>query len=138
MRGWIVVGCYLPLSDREGKAQRLVEQALRDKLTGTLPLVIGDLNANLDAPRSRQEEVLVQDTEEHGLGCAPRHFQVRCGRHLRERWTWRQARENTTRLGKRRWNRSRPDYILIPEAERKRVKNCRWVFPPTIAPTIAP
>ena len=65
----------------------MVEQALRDKPAGTMPLVIGNLNANLDAPRSRQEEVLAQDMEEHGLGCVSRHFRVRRGRHLGGRWT---------------------------------------------------
>ena len=80
---FFVVGCYFPPSDKEGKAQRLVEQALQDKPAGSMPLVIGDLNANLDAPRSRQEEVLAQNMGEHGLGCASRHFQVRRGRHLR-------------------------------------------------------
>ena len=39
----------------------MVEQALRDKPVGSMPLVIGDMNANLDAPRSRQEEVLAQN-----------------------------------------------------------------------------
>ena len=67
---------------------------------------------------------------DHGLECASRHFRVRRGRHLRGRWTWRQARENATRLGERRWVRSRPDYIMIPAAERKRVKSVRRIFPP--------
>ena len=49
--------------------QRLVDQALQDKPMGSIPLVIGDLNANLDAPRSQREEVLAQDMEKHGLGC---------------------------------------------------------------------
>ena len=108
----------------------MVVQALRDKPAGTMPLVLGDMNADLDAPRSRGEEVLAQDMADHGLECASRHFRVRRGRHLRGRWTWRQARANATRLGERRWVRSRPDYILIPAAERKRVKSWRRIFPP--------
>ena len=55
---FFAIGCYFPLSDKEGEAQRLVEQALRDKPTDSMSLVIGDLNANLDAPRSQREEVL--------------------------------------------------------------------------------
>ena len=131
---FFAVGCYLAPSDKEGEARRLVAQALRDKPAGTMPLVIGDLNANLDAPRSREEEVLSHDMAEHDLECASRHFRVRCGRRrgrgrrLRGRWTWRQARENATRLGERRWVRSRPDYILVPAAERKRVKSVRRIF----------
>ena len=95
-----------------------------------MPLVIGELNANLGAPRSQQEEVLAQNMGEHGLGYASRHFQVRHGQHLRGRWTYRKAKENATWLGDRRLVRSRPDHILIPEAEQKRVKNCRWIFLP--------
>ena len=63
----------------------MAEQALWDKPAGSMPLVIGDLNANLDAPRSRREEGLAQNMGEHGLRCASRHFQVRRGRHLRGR-----------------------------------------------------
>ena len=60
-------------------------QALREKPASTMPLVLGDLNANLNAPRSRGGEVLLQDMAEHGLECASRHFRVRSGRHLRGR-----------------------------------------------------
>ena len=58
---FFVVGCYFASSDKEGGAQRLVEQALRDKPAGSMPLVIGDSNANLDSPQSRREEVLAQN-----------------------------------------------------------------------------
>ena len=51
---FFAVGCYLAPSDTMGRAQRLVEQALWDKPEGSMPLVIGDLNANLDAPRSQR------------------------------------------------------------------------------------
>ena len=47
---FLAVGCYFPPSDKEEAAQWLVEQALRDKPAGSMPLVIGNLNANLDAP----------------------------------------------------------------------------------------
>ena len=127
---FFVVGCYFPPFDKEGKAQWLVEQVLRDKPAGSMPLVIGDLNANLDAPRSRREEVLAQNMGEHGLGCASRHFQVRHGRHLRGRWTYRTVKENAIQLGDRRWVRSRPDHMLIPEEERKRIMSCQSIFLP--------
>ena len=86
---FFVVGCYLEPSDTLGRAQQLVERALRDKPEGSMPLVIGDLNANLDAPRSRREEVLLQSLAGEGLGCATRHFQVQRKRHVRGKWTWR-------------------------------------------------
>ena len=64
------------------------------------------------------------------MECATRHFQVRRRRHVRGRWTWRRAKEEATRAGDRRWVRSRPDYILFPAQERRRIKRCRWVLPP--------
>ena len=100
------------------------------KSAGSMPLVIGNLNANLDAPRSRKKEVMAQDMGEHGLGYVSRHFWMRQGQHLQRRWTWRRVKKDTTRLGGHRLVHSRSNYILIPEAERKRMKNCRWIFPP--------
>ena len=47
---WFVVGCYLPPSDKGGEAQRLVTAALEGAPAGSLPLVIGDLNSDLDFP----------------------------------------------------------------------------------------
>ena len=49
------VGYHFLLSDREEKEQRLVDQTLPDKPVGSIPLVIGDLNANLDTPRPYYE-----------------------------------------------------------------------------------
>ena len=95
---FFVVGCYLAPSDTLGRAQKLVEQALRDKPEGSMPLVIGDLNANLDAPRSRREEVLSQLLAGEGLGCATRHFQVRRRKHVRGRWTFRREQLKASRL----------------------------------------
>ena len=132
---FFAVGCYFLPSDKEGKARKLMEKALRERPKGTTPLVLGDLNVNLDAPRSLEEESLSQEMGEHGLECATRHFQVRRRRHVRGRWTFRRAKEEATRAGDRRWVRSRPDYILFPAQERRRIKRCRWVFPPTTTPT---
>ena len=49
---FFAVGCYFAPPDKEGEPQRLVEQTLRDKPTGSMPIVIGNLNANLDNIRS--------------------------------------------------------------------------------------
>ena len=54
------------------------------------------------------------------------------------RWTYRRVKENATRRGKCRGVHSRLDHILILEAERKQIKNCRCNSPPTTAPTTAP
>ena len=121
---FFVVWCYFASSDKEGKAQKLVEKALRERPEGTMPLVIGDINANLDAPRSPGEEELAQMLGDHGLGCASCHFRVRRRWHVRGRWIWRREKGEATRLGNRRWIRSRPDHFLVREEERKRIKRC--------------
>ena len=72
------VGCYFLLSDKEVKAQRLVDQALRDKPAGSMLLMIGDLNANLDAPWSRREEVLAQNMGGGGTAWGARRATSRC------------------------------------------------------------
>ena len=127
---FFAVGCYFPPSDKKGEARKLAEKALRERPKGTMPLVLGDLNVNLDVPRNEEEESLSQEMGEHGLECATRHFQVRRRRHVRGRWTWRRAKGEATRAGDRRWVRSRPDYILFSAQERRRIKRCRWVLPP--------
>ena len=119
---FFAVGCYFPPSDKEGKAQWLVEQALRDKPVGTMPLAIGEHQLGRSTEPTRGGS-----GAEHG-GLRPR---VHHGRHLRGRLTWRQIKENATRLDNHRWIHSRPDAILIPKAERKRVKSCRRISPPS-------
>ena len=59
---------------------------------GSKPLLIGDLNSDLDFPRDRQEEILAADLEERGLRCVTRGFSPRRTRWTRGRWTWRQRR----------------------------------------------
>ena len=44
---------------------------------GPKPLLIGDLNANLDFPLDRQEEILTADLGERRLRCATRSFHPR-------------------------------------------------------------
>ena len=119
---FVTVGCYFPPSDEERRSQRLVEQALWDKPKGSMPLIIGDLNADLYNPRNRREEVLSQTMGEHSLECASHHLRVQRHCHVRGRWTWRQEKTAATRPGDRRWIRSRPDYFLIREEDRKRIK----------------
>ena len=79
---WYVVGCYLPPSDKEGEAQRRVLQALGEQPEGTKPLIIGDLNASLDVPRTTQEEVLAAEMARRGISWVSRHFMTR-RRHRR-------------------------------------------------------
>ena len=67
---WFVVGCYLPPSDKEGETQRMVIAALEDRPVGTCPIVVGDLNSDLDFPRDRQEEILSSAMTAQSLTCA--------------------------------------------------------------------
>ena len=50
---WHVVGAYFPPSDRDGKVRRLAIAALDDAPSGTKPLLVGDLNSDLNFPRNR-------------------------------------------------------------------------------------
>ena len=45
---WYVVRCYLPPSNRERERMRRALQALKEQSKGTRPLVIIDLNADID------------------------------------------------------------------------------------------
>ena len=84
---WFVVGCYLPPSDKGGKAQRLATAALEGAPAGSIPLIVGDLNSDLDFPRDRHEEVLSATVRERGMhcACASRCFRPRRTRRTRGR-----------------------------------------------------
>ena len=124
---WHDVGCYLPPSDKGGEARRLAMAALRAAPEGSKPLLIGDLNSDLDFPQNRQEEILAADLEEQGLRCATRGLRPRRTRRMRGRWTWQQRR--TLQSGDRVNLRSKPDYFLMRGRGRGRVRRCRWVRP---------
>ena len=102
--------------------------ALEGAPAGSLPLVIGDLNSDLDFPRDRQEEILSATMRERGMRCASRCYRPKRTRRTRGRWTWRQRR-GVPGSGQRQWLRSRPDYFLFREKDRRRIKCCRWIQP---------
>ena len=82
---WFVVGFYQPPSETDGATQRLVEKTLAARPPGTRLLPIGDLNANLDDPRGRQEEIILAGMRAHGFGCATKHFRPRRSKGRRGR-----------------------------------------------------
>ena len=47
---WFTLGCYLPPLDLEGVTQRMDIDTLENRLKGACPVVIGDLNSDLDFP----------------------------------------------------------------------------------------
>ena len=59
--------------------------ALEGDPAGSLPppLVIGDLNSDLDFPRDRQEEILSAAMREQGIRCASRYYRPRRTRRTR-------------------------------------------------------
>ena len=119
------MGCYLPPSDKKGEAQQLLTRAMQQQLSGTGLMVLGNLKADLDAPRTTQEDVLAAEIAEHGLACPTRHFMSWRTRHVRGRWTFRRSRY--MKEGERRWRRSKPDYVLAQERDRRRLWSCRWL-----------
>ena len=58
---WYVVGCCLPPSDKEGETRRRMNAVLDAQTTGTRLLLLSDLNADLDCPQTRQEEISTAD-----------------------------------------------------------------------------
>jgi len=128
---WFVVGCYIPPCERGeggGETTKKVEQMIKDRPKDTLPLVLGDLNANLEYPRGRQEEVMSSGMKAVGIGCATRHFLTRRTRHAKGPWTWVQRR--TDSVGQRRRITQKLDYALIGDEIRRKVRRCRLVQVP--------
>ena len=126
---WLVVGCYLPPSDKEGETQRMVIAALEDRPVGTCPIVVGDLNSDLDFPRDRREEILSSAMTAQDLTCASKGYRIRKKRR-RTHGIWTFQRHEDRGGGGRTWIRSKPDYFLIREQDRRKIKRCRWVLPP--------
>ena len=115
----------LPPSDTGGEARHLAMVALDAAPKSSKPLLIGDLNSDLDFSRDRQDEVLSADLEERGLRCVTRGYLPRRTRRMRGRLTWRQRR--TLQSGARRNLRSKPDYFLTRGRDRGRVRRCCWI-----------
>ena len=107
----------------------MVIDALENRPKGTCPVVISNLNANLDFLRDRQEEILSAAMTAMSLTCASKGYRVRKRRRKTHgRWTF-QRHENRGGGG-RTWIRSKPDYFLIRQQDRQKAKRCRWVRPP--------
>lgn len=110
---FFVVGCYIPPNDLEALA--CVDKAWRECPTGAHPILVGDLNVNLRAPRTEREEMIAEQVDAMDLVDMSRHFRQRSGKRLRGRWTWRMRREG-------RWISSQCDYFLGRETDRRRFR----------------
>ena len=88
---WHCVEGYISPSDKAGEAQRLLAAAMRAVPEGARLMVLADLNADLDSPWGRQEDVvLAANANKHGLVCAIKQFWCqRKQRNMHGRWTFR-------------------------------------------------
>ncbi len=90
--GWgrlYVVGCYIAPGDT--KTVEAVRAAWENCPRDCMPLLLGDLNANLRDPIGARAEAIADMTDEADLTDLARHFLPR-GRTIKlwRRWTWRQ------------------------------------------------
>jgi len=100
---YFVVGCYIPPSDLS--VLEHIQTAWEQCPKGYKPMLIGDLNINLDVPRDERDETIAEQCDDWGLSDMSRHFHTRRGKRTKGRWTWRMRRG-------RRWVSSQPDYFM--------------------------
>ena len=108
---WYIVGCYIPPNDLTTLTH--VEQAWQACPRGCLPILLGDLNVNLAAPRDERDETIAEQVDAMALSDMSAHFRQRSGKRSSGRWTWRMRRG-------RRWISSQCDYVLARETDRGR------------------
>jgi len=109
---FFVVGCYIPPSDLETVV--CINKAGRECLKGAHPILVGDLNLNLQAPRSEREDTIAEQVDVMNLFNMSRHFCQHLGSRLWGRWTWWMRREG-------RWISSQCNYFLGRETNRRSV-----------------
>jgi hypothetical protein len=108
---FFVLGCYIPHSDLETLA--CINKAWHKCPKGAHPILVGNLNLNLRAPRTEREETIAEQVNAMDLVDMSRHFCQHSGTRLRGRWMWRMRREG-------RWISSQCDYFLGRETNRRR------------------
>ena len=131
---YYVVGCYMPPSYKERKKLYDIVDAM-NKMPGGggIPMLLGDLNVNLDVPRNEQEAKVATAMDHHGMTCASKDFTVRQQKQCKlwGRWMWKQRRLLPGGPGTERIYRTNPDYFLMLWRERRRLKRCRFTARPT-------
>ena len=110
---YYVVGCYIPPSSTAELAD--IRRAYKRCPKGFKPILMGDLNINLESPRDERDMEIAEQVDWMDLGCLTDHFRQRRRCVTRGRLTWRQRR-----LG--RWVSSKPDYFLAREGDRRRFR----------------
>ncbi len=100
---WYIIGCYIPPNDLTTLTH--VIQVWQDCPKGSLPIILGDLNINLAAPRDKRDETIAELVDTMVLVDMSSHFCQRHGKLSQGRRTWRMRRV-------RCWISSQCDYIL--------------------------
>ena len=112
---YYAVGCYIPPNDLS--TLTWIEQAWNECPKGHIPVIFGDLNINLRAPRDERDETIAEMVEDvMGLTDLSKHFRQRSRGTTRGRWTWRMRRG-------RRWISSQCDYFLGRATDRRRYRS---------------
>ena len=120
---YYVVGCYCPppLEDRE-EAWEHVKKVWKQCPRGFSPLLMGDLNLDIDRPNNQTERDIVTNINEMFLEPVDEHFFRRRGKGIFGIWTHRQKVEG-------RWHSRRIDYILLRKEDKRKVSRMRRVLP---------
>ena len=110
-----IIGAYILPSSLTALAE--VQKAWLQCPSHCTPMLVGDLNVDLESPPGDERGVAIADqVDAMDLRCMSRQFGQRRQRRVRGRWTWRMRR-----LG--RWISSSPDYFLCRASSRKKFKN---------------
>eukprot|EP00957_Ditylum_brightwellii_P145561 11083161-Ditylum_brightwellii.AAC.1 len=109
---YFVMGCYIPPDDLA--ALEHVKKVWEEWLKGCKPLLLGDLNIDLEYPRDKRDGIIAKQCNSMDLHCMSRQFHGHHRNiHMRGQWSWRQKR-----MG--RWISSKPDYFLAQEKDRRK------------------
>ena len=87
---YFVVGCYIPPSDVDSQTLAVVVATLEQRPKGCLPMIICNLNVDLESPWNMKEAKVANVVDNLGIGCLTRHFLQRRTRHIKGKWTLRQ------------------------------------------------
>jgi hypothetical protein len=87
---YYIVGCYIPPNDLTTLTH--IKQAWMACPKDCLPIVLGDLNVNLAAPRDERDETIAKQVDTMNLVNMSSRFCQHWGNNSNGRWTW-QMRE---------------------------------------------
>ena len=115
---YYIVGCYLPPDDSALDIFEHVKEAWAACPKGFSPLLLGDLNLDVDFPKDngRDNQIIKEVENKWGLDTTFEHFYRRGGKTIIGEWTWRQFREG-------KWHSRQIDYIMFLPKDRNKIKS---------------